>query len=385
MVVNPSLFTPFYDFHFCRALVECGEVVTLVGRPLRDRELPTNRNFEYSDLFYRWAAKRDSNSRPSHFDRIRKGLEHASGSKALVRLVAERSADIVHFQWLLIPFIDRVTLTRLSRRCGLVLTVHNAELVAHDASAAVGHIGAWLQRLDQKRALLGFDRYVVHSYRSFERLIDLGVTPNRIVHLAHPPLELETTVVPLAEPKVGTRRHVLFFGNIKPYKGVDILIDAGIAMAAVRRDFLITIAGRPAQPIDELQKRIANACAADVFRFDLNYISDERLAHYLLETDLVVFPYRDIDGSGALSHAIRFEKPIIASRVGGFAESPFKEHVELVQPGNSNALAETIIGLLDEPARLARLARQSSDLRTALPTWQAFARECQRIYRELRT
>lgn len=385
LVVNPSLFAPSYDYHFCRALTTIGDAVTMVGRPLRRYEQLDDEPFEFADLFYRATANREVGWQTSRLGRIRKGIEHALGLRALERLVTEQAADIVHFQWLVLPFLDRIALNRLRRHSGLVLTVHNAELTTHSNSAVVGRLGAMLQALGRRGAVLGFDRYVAHTVKTATQLERLGIAPERIVLLPHPPLALDAKSSPPAtvEPAADHRRDILFFGAIKPYKGVSVLIEAGLAMAARRQDFRITIAGRPFQSLDELRARIEAAGATHAFRFDLDYLPDERLAAYLAAADVVVFPYRDIDGSGALAHAVRFEKPIVASRVGGFAEAPVKDHVDLVPPEDPQALAATLEGLLDDPARCQLLAGQSRRLETLLPSWPDFGRACHQAYADI--
>lgn len=383
LVVNPSLFAPSYDYHFCRALTAIGDAVTMVGRPLRQYEQLDDEPFEFADLFYRATANREVGWQTSRLGRIRKGVEHALGLQALTRLAIEQTADIVHFQWLVLPFLDRIALDRLRRHSGLVLTVHNAELTTHSTSAVVGRLGAMLQAMGRRGAVLGFDRYVAHTVKTATQLERLGIASERIVLLPHPPLVLDAPASPpVAAPATG-RRDILFFGAIKPYKGVSVLIEAGLAMAARRQDFRITIAGRPFQSLDDLRARIAAAGAADAFRFDLDYLPDERLAAYLAAADVVVFPYRDIDGSGALAHAVRFGKPIVASRVGGFAEAPVKDHVDLVPPEDPQALAATLEGLLDDPARCQALAGQSRRLETLLPSWPDFGRACHQAYADI--
>lgn len=383
LIVNPSLFAPHYDYHLCRALVEIGESVTMVGRPFRQYEQLADEPFDFADLFYRGTARHETGWRTSRLSHIRKGFQHAFGLRALEKLAIDQRADIVHFQWLVLPFLDCIALRRLRRRCGLVLTVHNAEITTHSSGAVVGGFGAMLQSLGQKGAVLSFDHYVVHSAKTVNRLIELGISPDRIVHLPHPPLELDAPTSGHPEPEVDQRREILFFGTIKPYKGVDVLIEAGIVLAAIRRDFRITIAGRPYQSLETLRARIFKAGADEVFRFDLNFVPDAKLAQYLAAASIVVFPYREIDGSGALSHAISFGKPIVASRVGGFAEPPFKDHMELVPPDDAGALAATLARLLDEPARLQLLKQKANTLHHLLPSWVDYALACRAAYREI--
>jgi glycosyltransferase involved in cell wall biosynthesis len=378
--VDPSLFTLPYDRAFCGALGRAGADVTLVGRPLRPYETLADERFGFAPLFYRDTAEREVGWRTSRLGRLRKGLEHVSGLRALTALATEQAADIVHFQWLMLPLLDRIALGRLRRRAGLVLTVHNAELTTHSSSAVIGRLGAVLQSLGQSDAVMAFDRYIAHTSKTVGQLESLGISAERILLLPHPPLDLDTPPpLPSSLPDDG-RRDILFFGAIKPYKGVDVLIEAGITLAASRRDFRITIAGRPFQPMDELKARIEAAGAAEAFRFDIDYLPDGRLAGYLAEAAIVVFPYREIDGSGALALAARFGKPIVASRVGVFAETPVEDHVELVPAADAPALAATLAGLLDTPDRLRALARRSAALQAELPSWPTFAAACHATY-----
>jgi glycosyltransferase involved in cell wall biosynthesis len=381
LVVNPSLFAPAYDYHFCRALAAGGVDVTMVGRPLRAYEPALAAEpFGFAALFYRGSGQRETSWQTSRLSRLRKGVEHALGLRALTALAAEQPADIVHFQWLVLPFLERFALDRLRQRSGLVLTVHNAELTTHSTSAVVGRLGALLQALGRKGAVLGFDRYIVHTTKTFDQLVAIGIDAERIRLLPHPPLELDAPPPPSQPGAADGRREILFFGAIKPYKGVDVLIEAGLALAASRGDFRITIAGRPFQPMDALRARIAAAGVDHVFRFDLDYLPDARLAGYLAEAAIVVFPYREIDGSGALALAASFAKPIVASRVGVFAEPPVENHVELVPPEDPKALAAMLAGLLDSPDRLAALGRRSAALQDELPSWQSFAAACRGAY-----
>jgi len=389
LVVDPSLFTLPYDQAFCRALAQAGDTVTLIGRPLRDYEHFSHEPFAFDPLFYRSTEAGKAGWRTSRSARIRKGLEHARGLCRLTRLAAQQAADIVHVQWLMLPFLDHLAMTRLKRQAGLVLTVHNAELTAHSSQALVGRLGAMLQLLGQNDAVTGFDRYVAHTGKTRRRLEAIGIAPERILLLPHPPLELGQTAeaaspAPESPPMANDgRRDILFFGSIKPYKGVEVLVEAGLALATRRRDFRIIIAGRPFQEMAALEARVRAAEATDVFHLDLDYLPDDKLAAYLARAAIIVFPYREIDGSGALALATHFAKPIVASRVGVFAEPPVADHAALVPPGDPTALAATLDQLLDDPEKLAALARQSRALVAAMPSWASFAGTCRQAYAEI--
>ena len=297
-VVDPPLFTLPYDQHFCRALTAAGAEVTLVGRGLRAYEELGPEPFAFAPLFYKRSENAATGWRTSRARQVLKGVEHLQGLRELGRLAARDRPDIVHLQWFVLPFFDRFLFRRLGRDAGLVLTVHDS-LSLHGARNA-----SPLQLLGDREARLLFDHFIVHTEQTRSHLGELGVADGKITVLPHPPLRLVTTQETAPAPQAGPPQ-ILFFGSIKGYKGVDVLVEAGLKLAAEGRDFVIKIAGRPFEPLDALEARIAAAGAGRHFRFDLRFIPDDELAAYVRSADLVVFPYRRIDASGALGRRDR--------------------------------------------------------------------------------
>jgi glycosyltransferase involved in cell wall biosynthesis len=384
LVVDPPFFTLPYDLHFARALAEAGAEVELVGRPLR--------SYEAADpvccsrlrpLFYRLAEGRGGAWRTSRATKALKALEHALGWRALERLVAHARPDVLHLQWLVLPAVDGFFLRRIKRRgVPLVLTVHNASLTAHGAASLVGGLGAKLQQAGQDGLLGLFDRFLVHTEQTRAHLIGQGVAPERILVLAHPPLELAPAGAPPAKGPNDPVR-ILFFGAIKPYKGVDVLIEAGIRLMREVPGCRIDIVGRPFADMAPSRAAIRAAGLEDRFGLDLRYAPDEELARYLAAADIAVFPYREIDASGALALAVAQGLPIVASAIGVFKEPPVADHIRLVPPGDAPALAEALHELVREPEARARLARGSRRLQEGLVSWRGFAERCLLLYRDL--
>jgi glycosyltransferase involved in cell wall biosynthesis len=293
--------------------------------------------------------------------------------RALERIAASQRPDILHLQWLALPLIDRHFLGGIGRRAGLVLTVHDSQTF-HGSSNA-----SWLQLWGDRGARSIFDHYVVHTEQTRAALRGIGIDDGRISVLPHPPLHL--ILAPGTDTKPNTHpTRILFFGSIKRYKGVDILVDAGLTLAAAGVDFVIDIAGRPFEPVEELEARIAAAGAERHFRFDCRYIPDEDLSRYLHAADLVVFPYRQIDASGALALAVEAEKPIVASGIGVFAEPPARDCLHLVAPGDATRLAEGLRELIGNASALDGLRRRTRQLKSAVPSWDDFARQCLAVY-----
>ncbi len=378
VLLDPSLFTLPFDLHLARALAELGAEVGLVGRPLREGERLVAEGFRFLPLFYRWSEPGPPRGGPLR--RLAKALEHPLGYSRLRSWLERGPPAVLHLQWALLPGLDRLAFARLARRHLPILTVHDAGLQLHDARSLLGPFGARLQTLGRDALLRRMAGFVCHSERARSDLLARGIAAERILLLPHPPLK--PLAAPTAAPAADDRFTFLLFGTLKPYKGVDVLVEAGLRLARSRRDFLIRIAGQPFFDLAPLRRRIAAAGAESCFAFELGYLPEERLAALLQQAGAVLFPYRKSEGSGALALAASYGKPLLASRVGVFAEPPIADHVALAPPEDAEALTALLARLLDDPAWRARLAAACRRLHRALGDWRDYARACLAFYLE---
>src|SRR5690606_33456182 len=131
----------------------------------------------------------------------------------------------------------------------------------------------------------------------------------------------------------------LFYGFIRPYKGLDVLINA---MGRLRDiDFHLSIVGEPWQSEESIWRtRFREAGIEAKVEFVPRYVSDQETAEYFDRADVVVLPYRSGTGTGVVATAYHYLKPVIATRVGGFNDVVDDGITGLlVEPGDSAALA----------------------------------------------
>ena len=135
-------------------------------------------------------------------------------------------------------------------------------------------------------------------------------------------------------------------GLIRPYKGVDVLLEAWPAVRERVPAATLLVAGRPMMDIAALPVDQPGVV------FLPRFLSDAELAAALRRADLVVLPYRRIDNSGVLAAALAFGAPLVMSDVGGFGELHRGDGVgELVPPGDAAALAATARPAAGRPGR----------------------------------
>jgi glycosyltransferase involved in cell wall biosynthesis len=360
-VVDPSAYTPPYDHALCDALVAAGADVELYTSRFAHGAVAAAAGYERRETFYRVAAHvSDARAR-----RAVKLAEHVPDMLRYRR--AARSADVVHFQWLTVQHLDGHL---LPRGRPLVLT-------AHDVLPREARPG---QREAQRRIYDHFDAVIVHTEHGRRRLTgELGIDPARVHVIAHGAFEhLATGRDAEAQPELPSLQSekpvVLCFGLMRPYKGIDLLLEAwrGIEHAE------LWIVGAPRMDIAPLQ-----AAAPPGVRFVARFIGEGELAACFRRAELVVLPYREIDQSGVLFTALAFGKPLLLSDVGGFPEIAATGAARMFAVGNAAALHAALTELLTDPSALAGMAERARDAAAGTYSWAAIGRQTLRLYEQL--
>ncbi|HEV2769975.1 MAG TPA: glycosyltransferase family 4 protein [Solirubrobacteraceae bacterium] len=363
-LVDPPAFTPPYDHALAAALAAEGARTTLVTSRFGYGPVAAARGYAVDERFYRLQPGAPG----SRLRRAARLAQHVPDMVAY-RVTAPRRADVVHLQWLTVQPLDVHLLPR-----GLRATV----LTAHDVLPREPRRG----QLDAQRRLLErVDGVVVHSQHGRERLIgELGFDPGRVHVVPHGAFE-HLTAVPDEQPLprelraiADERPVVLCFGLLRPYKGLDVLLDAwrGIENAE------LWIVGMPRMDTTALR-----AAAPPGVRWYRRFVPDAQLAAFFRRADLVVLPYREIDQSGVLFTALAFARPMVLSAVGGFPEVARTGAAALVAPGDPAALHARLRALLADRAERERLGAAARAAATGPYGWDTIARRTLALYRDL--
>jgi len=364
-IVDPPAYTPPYDRSLCAALARAGADVELVTSRFAYGPVPPAEGYRVSEAFYRRSSKRA----PTAGRRALKLSEH------LVDMVRFRRsgafADVVHYQWLPVPPLDSRLLPSGRPR---LLTAHGVLR----AEAWGARPGRALRRLFDR-----MDAVVTLSEHGARRLAQAGVEDARvhvIPHGAFDYLTRQPDEAPLPDDLATVDGPVILcFGLIRPYKGVDVLLDAFRSVEGAE----LWVVGRPLgmslAPLRELAAR-----APGTVRFVPRFVPDRELPAYFRRADLVVLPHRDAEQSGVLYAALAFAKPIVLSDVGGFSEVAAQGAGRLVPPGNPTALAGALNELIADSQARERLSAAARDAAAGPYSWATVAERTLALYRELR-
>ena len=140
-----------------------------------------------------------------------------------------------------------------------------------------------------------------------------------------------------------TKKHLLFFGLIRKYKGVDMLIEALKIVNEKLSDVELVIAGEFYDDESKYNELINSLNLQSVIKIVSGFIPDSDLKNYFGMADLVVFPYREATQSGVTQVAYHFNKPMLVTKVGGLPDLVAENKAGLHCMPNSESIAEKII------------------------------------------
>lgn len=317
-------------------------------------------------------------------DRVRRALmlvESCINMAALGVRFAISRPDIVHVQWT--PLVRRLPFeiwflwVAKQLRIKLVYTVHN--LLPHDTGTKFLPV---FKRLYQE-----MDALICHTEEAKNTLIrEFSVDPERVWVIPHGPLlhdakrsSIQASKAQLSLPP--EEPLVLWQGFVRPYKGLDFLLQAWRKIEAQGLNAHLLIAGTgEAEMLKSIQEDVARLGLHESVHLDLRFIPDEELATYYQAADVLVYAYREATTSGALMTALAYGKAIVATNLPCFREVlRDKENALLVDYGDVDALARSLINLICDPGERERLAFGVTSLGD-FNSWAHIARETRRCY-----
>ena len=259
-IVDPPAYTPPYDRSLCAALARAGADVELVTSRFVHGPVPPAEGYRVSESFYRRSAEAGSETRRR---RALKLAEHIADMLRHRRGGAR--ADVVHYQWLTVPRLDSRLLRAARPR---VLTAHG--WLREEAWRE--RPGRGLRRLWER-----MDAIVTLSEYGAARLRDqAGIPAERVRVIPHGAFDYLTRLpdpLPLPDELAAVEGPVILcFGLIRPYKGVDVLLEAFRSVEGAE----LWVVGRP---FGSFLRRAARARprAPGRVRFVPRFVSDREL------------------------------------------------------------------------------------------------------------
>ena len=263
-----------------------------------------------------------------------------------VRKAREFAPDLLVLPWWVAfwapSYATIVPLSKLGRRTKALYLCHN--VTPHERKGYDRVLTRWPLRYG--------DGFIVHSSQDQNNLLKL--LPDALVHrTVHPTYDIFNRYDISAEQ---ARKRLaidsdmlLFFGFVRPYKGLKHLIDA-MPRVLSQRDVHLWIVGEFWQDAEAYHRQIRALGLQQHVHVVNEYVSNEEVGVYFSAADAIALPYVSGTGSGIAQIAYGYERPIVATSVGDLPEIVEEgETGFVVPPADPRALAEAILAIYKEP------------------------------------
>jgi len=296
------------------------------------------------------------------------------------KVLKNNKIDVVHLEYaiptfglLALPIICIIILSKLVLRTKIVITLHEVrrELL----------LLKWIGKAYYFALSLITDKFLVHTHEAQSLLIlSCGISQNKIDVIPH-------FLFPLVETKVKRNAqvesfNVTYFGYIHVDKGIDHLIEAinvfNKSITNTKTDTKFVIAGdvRPRKGIfkifekrdfkykSKIFNKVKEYGIEDKVKF-IGYVNESNVHNLLSDADIFVLPYTNAEQSGVLNLLLPYQKPIIASDVGGLGETLISTGV-LVPIGDANKLSLAVEKLITDEDHYKEISENYYNLQSEL-------------------
>jgi glycosyltransferase involved in cell wall biosynthesis len=231
-------------------------------------------------------------------------------------------------------------------------------IICHNVTPHEPFRGAsFLTRLALRHA----DVFVTHSRRQRAELAELGLKGVPMLEAFHPRFVAADLAPPPSPTATAAERRrlgnpellLLSFGAVRPYKGVDLALEA-LALVDPTLSVRLVVAGRFWSHESAYQRQVDRLGLHDRVEFRNRYVPDEEAALLFGAADAALLPYRSASQSGVVQLAFAYGCPVIATKVGGLPEAVRDgEDGILCASGDPHALARAIERMAREIGRFA--------------------------------
>jgi D-inositol-3-phosphate glycosyltransferase len=373
-----------YAFGLATALAKKGIALDVIGNSYVDSpEMHTTPKLTFKSLY--WEPLKEKGA-------AGKMLEVLRFYADLIKYSAAGAPKIFHLLWNnKFPFFDRTILMLYYKALGkkIVFTAHNVNAGKRDGNDSA------LNRLGLKIQYKLADHIFVHTEKMKEELFsDFSVPARRVTVI---PFGInnsvpDTDLTPAeARRRLGLKdgeRTILFFGGVRPYKGLEYLVDAFNQLGPGNYKLLIAGEAKKGteQYMDKIQQAIAKAGTGANIIQKLEYVPDEDAELYFKASDVCVLPYTLVFQSGVLFLSYSFGVPVIATDVGSLSEDiiPGKTGL-LCRPLDATDLARAIREYFDSELykTLDRERQEIRDYANRQHSWEVVADMTTQVYTNL--
>jgi glycosyltransferase involved in cell wall biosynthesis len=284
---------------------------------------------------------------------------------------------IVRF-WL--PFMAPAlgSICRLIRRKGIQVIAITDNVIPHEKRPGDKILTSWF--LHSCDAFIAMSGSVLQDVRKFIPGAKLSFLPHPVYDIFGPVVSKEYARNHLNIPH--DRKVILFFGFIRAYKGLDLLLEAMADERLREQNVHLIVAGEFYEDSKPYLKIVENNGMSGRVSFFSNYIPKEEVRYFFCAADMVVQPYRSATQSGITQIAYHFERPMLVTHVGGLSEIVIHNKTGYVTEPEPRSIADAVFNFYSQSRE-----REIADhvrLEKVRFSWKSFVEGVLQLYNSMR-
>lgn len=361
----------YYDFGLCYGLAQAGVEVTLYtcDETIVPQSLAFNVELYFQKIY-------------GNAPKLLRAGRYLVGLLRSLSDARSFGATLVHFHFFHTSLLELLSVY-LAKIYGFKVVV-----TAHDVDSFIGDSIQWMAQ----RAYHTSDLVIAHNQVSLKELIERLYIPQFNIRVIPHGNYINFTGIPETQQQsreelavFGKGPFLLFFGQIKEVKGLDILLNALPNVIKKFPSIQLVIAGKVWKDnFSQYQALIEKHKLNNHVISHIRYIPDDLVGYYYSASDLVVLPYRKIYQSGALLMAMSFGRPVLVSNLEGMTEVIHDDVNGFVfRQGDSEHLAQRLNEVLSVPQKMSKIAEAGYATVSSRNSWIHIGEKTVQAYSEL--
>ncbi len=290
---------------------------------------------------------------------------------------------VVHFIWVVSPWLDYrlIRLLQLAG-CHVIYTAHNS--FPHEPKAGdIRKYARIYQRVDHVIALTNYTRNEIMAH--------CGIPSEKISVLPHGDYEAlfsrygcNDNLANNVRQKAGDRKIIAFLGHIRPYKGLEVFVNAfGLIKQRIPDSFFLIAGSVLVGNKKNWEEKLARNCKPDDLWADIRFVPVEDIKAYLSVIDILVQPYISASQSGNTVMAYAAGVPVISTNVGGLGEMTEDGKTGYVIPAGSPEAIADALGKCFEGDNYEKMSHNARRAAAEQFNWEKIAEQTAAVYRQL--
>jgi len=383
LVIDACQFSANYNYCLLDALAKKGERIVYATTKFAHGHIPDPPGVTVFRCFFFLARLAGRVTCSGAVRRFLRAIEYPLNLLILLAYVLIKRIKVIHFIWIVSPCLDYwlIRLLQLTG-CHVIYTAHNP--FPHEPKAGdIRKYSRIYQKVDHIIALTHYTRNEVMAH--------CGIPSEKISVIPHGDYEVlfsrygcNGDLAQKVQQKARNRKIIAFLGHIRPYKGLEVFVEAfGLIKQRMPDSFFLVAGSVLVGDKKDWEERLAESCKPNDLWADIRFVPVEDIKAYLSVIDVLVQPYISASQSGNTVMAYAGGIPVISTNVGGLAEmTEDRKTGYIIEPSDPEAIADAVSKCFEDDnyQKMSQNARRAAAVQF---DWKEIAEQTAAVYRRL--